>query len=148
MSAKSDPGRSLALLWGSHTRPGRSGLTVRAIVDAAIELADAEGLDAATMRRVADKIGSGTMSLYTHVPGKTELNDLMVDTVIGELYTGVDDPAGPGGWREGCATSPSATGTSACATPGRSTPPAAARPSARTRSSSTRPSCGCSTASA
>lgn len=101
MSGKSDPGRSLALLWGSHTRPGRSGLTVRAIVDAAIELADAEGLEAATMRRVADKIGSGTMSLYTHVPGKAELNDLMVDTVLGELYTGVDDPSGHGGWREG-----------------------------------------------
>ncbi|MFD0592833.1 TetR/AcrR family transcriptional regulator [Catellatospora coxensis] len=98
---QSDPGRSLALLWGSHTRPGRSGLTVRAIVDAAIELADAEGLEAATMRRVADKIGSGTMSLYTHVPGKAELNDLMVDTVLGELYNGVDDPSGRGGWREG-----------------------------------------------
>ncbi|MEV4416855.1 TetR/AcrR family transcriptional regulator [Catellatospora sp. NPDC049609] len=101
MSAKSDPGRSLALLWGSHTRPGRSGLTVRAIVTAAIELADAEGMDAATMRRVAERLGSGTMSLYTHVPGKTELADLMVDTVLGELYTGVDDPAGHGGWREG-----------------------------------------------
>jgi AcrR family transcriptional regulator len=101
VSAKSDPARSLALLWGQHTRAGRSGLTVRAIVDTAIELADAEGLDAATMRRVAEKLGAGTMSLYTHVPGKAELADLMVDTVIGELYTGVDDPSGRGGWREG-----------------------------------------------
>lgn len=101
MTAKSDPGRSLALLWGSHQRPGRSGLTVRAIVTAAIELADAEGVDAATMRRVAERLGAGTMSLYTHVPGKTELTDLMIDTVLGELYTAVDDPAGRGGWRDG-----------------------------------------------
>ena len=34
-----DPARSLALLWGSHTKAGRSGLTVRSIVDTAIELA-------------------------------------------------------------------------------------------------------------
>lgn len=101
MSAKSDPGRSLALLWGSHTRPGRSGLTVRAIVTTAIELADAEGLEAATMRKVADRLGAGTMSLYTHVPGKAELTDLMIDTVLGELYTGVDDPSSRGDWRAG-----------------------------------------------
>ncbi|WP_433934383.1 TetR/AcrR family transcriptional regulator [Sorangium cellulosum] len=96
-----DPARTLALLWGSHGKPGRSGLTVRAIVSAAIELADAGGLDAVSMRQLADQLNVGTMSLYTHVPGKAELTDLMVDTVYGHLYDDVDAPSRqPGGWRE------------------------------------------------
>ncbi|WP_030921425.1 TetR/AcrR family transcriptional regulator [Streptosporangium amethystogenes] len=104
MSAKkasdADPARSLALLWGSHSKPGRSGLTVRSIVLAAIELANAEGLEAVSMRQVAERLGAGTMSLYTHVPGKGELIDLMVDTAYGELYADVDAPSRQaGGWR-------------------------------------------------
>ncbi|XXX82464.1 TetR/AcrR family transcriptional regulator [Sorangium sp. So ce134] len=95
-----DPARSLALLWGSHGKPGRSGLTVRAIVSAAIDLADARGLDAVSMRHLADQLEVGTMSLYTHVPGKAELTDLMIDTVYGNLYEDVDAPSRqPGGWR-------------------------------------------------
>ncbi|WP_437669758.1 TetR/AcrR family transcriptional regulator [Sorangium sp. So ce131] len=95
-----DPARSLALLWGSHGKPGRSGLTVRAIVSTAIELADAGGLEAVSMRHLADLLEVGTMSLYTHVPGKAELTDLMVDTVYGSLYDDVDAPSRqPGGWR-------------------------------------------------
>ncbi|WP_437821264.1 TetR/AcrR family transcriptional regulator [Sorangium sp. So ce1078] len=95
-----DPARSLALLWGSHGKPGRSGLTVRAIVSAAIELADARGLEAVSMRHLAEQLNVGTMSLYTHVPGKAELTDLMVDTVCGDLYDDVDAPSRqPGGWR-------------------------------------------------
>jgi AcrR family transcriptional regulator len=97
----SDPARSLALLWGSHSRPGRSGLTLRAIVTAAIQLADTQGLDAVSMRHVADALEVGTMSLYTHVPGKAELVDLMVDTVYGQLYEDVDAPARQPDWREG-----------------------------------------------
>ncbi|WP_326637915.1 TetR/AcrR family transcriptional regulator [Streptosporangium sp. NBC_01755] len=104
MSAKkasdADPARSLALLWGSHSKPGRSGLTVRSIVLAAIELANAEGLEAVSMRQVAERLEVGTMSLYTHVPGKGELVDLMVDTAYGELYADVDTPSRQaGGWR-------------------------------------------------
>jgi len=98
--AAPDPARSLALLWGSHTKPGRSGLTVRAIVDAAIELADGGGLEALSMRMVAERLKVGTMSLYTHVPGKGELTDLMFDRVYGDLYADVDEPSRqPGGWR-------------------------------------------------
>src|SRR4051794_10059110 len=52
-AAADDPGRSLALLWGPQDRPGRSGITVRAIIDAAVELADANGVDALSMRAVA-----------------------------------------------------------------------------------------------
>ena len=99
-AAAPDPARSLALLWGSHAKPGRSGLTVRAIVDAAIELADAEGLEALSMRMVADRLKVGTMSLYTHVPGKGELTDLMFDRAYGDLYADADEPSKqPGGWR-------------------------------------------------
>lgn len=99
--AEHDQARSLALLWSSHTRPGRSGLTLAAIIEAAIAIADAEGLDAVSMRRVAQRLNVGAMSLYTHVPGKGELTDLMFDTVAGELYADVDEPSRqPGGWRE------------------------------------------------
>lgn len=94
-----DPARSLALLWGSQTTAGRSGLTLKAIVAAAIDIADAGGLEALSMRHVAERLGAGTMSLYTHVPGKTELFDLMLDTAYGQLYQSVGEPSQqPGGW--------------------------------------------------
>ncbi len=78
-----DPVRTLGLLWreapeGSGRGPGR-GLTVDAVVDAATALADAEGLDGLTMRRVAADLGVAPMTLYTYVPGKAELLDLMLD---------------------------------------------------------------------
>jgi len=99
-TAAPDPARSLALLWGSQSKPGRSGLTVRAIVDTAIELADANGLESVSMRQVAEQLKAGTMSLYTHVPGKGELTDLMYDAVFRDLYADADEPSRqPGGWR-------------------------------------------------
>jgi AcrR family transcriptional regulator len=54
------------------------------VVDAAIGIADAEGLEALTMRRIAKDIGAGAMSLYTYVSDKDRLLDLMVDRVGGE----------------------------------------------------------------
>src|SRR3954464_12647728 len=65
------------------------------VVEAAIRLADAEGLAAVTMRRIATEIGAGAMSLYTYVPDKDRLLDLMVDRV------GPDAPAVSlsGDWR-------------------------------------------------
>ena len=51
------------------------------VVAAAIRLADAEGLAAVTMRRVASSLGAGAMSLYTYVPNRDRLLDLMVDGV-------------------------------------------------------------------
>jgi AcrR family transcriptional regulator len=99
-SGGGDPARSLPLLWRDQRRPTRGprpGLTVDRIVAAAIELADAEGLGALSMRRVADRLGVGTMSLYTYVPGKAELLDVMLDTVLAEVAR----PDGAGGWRAG-----------------------------------------------
>jgi AcrR family transcriptional regulator len=95
-----DPARSLALLWGSQTEAGRSGLTLKAIVAAAIDIADTNGVDALSMRKVAERLGVGTMSLYTHVPSKADLIDLMFDTAYGELYASVESPSQQnGGWR-------------------------------------------------
>lgn len=55
------------------------------VVAAAIDIADAEGLAAVTMRRLARALGVAPMSLYTYVPGKAELLDLMLDTVYGRM---------------------------------------------------------------
>jgi AcrR family transcriptional regulator len=94
-----DPARTMALLWGEPKRAARGpkpGLDVERIVRAAIEIADAEGLDALSMRRVAEGLGGGAMSLYTYLPGKAELIDVMFDRVMAEATA----PEGTGGgWR-------------------------------------------------
>jgi AcrR family transcriptional regulator len=82
-----DPARSLALLWRTPqaaTRGRPAKLSVERIVEAAVAVADDEGLPALSMRRVAERLGVGTMSLYTHVPGKEELLDVMLDAVYAE----------------------------------------------------------------
>jgi AcrR family transcriptional regulator len=98
---RGDPVRSMALLWRDAAAPARGrgpkpGLTVDRIVATAIELADAEGLAALSMRRVAERLGVGTMSLYTYVPSKAELVDVMYDTACGSVVR----DASPAGWRE------------------------------------------------
>ena len=65
------------------------------IVDAAIAVADAEGADAISMRRIAQVLRSGTMSLYWHVANKEHLLDLMLDVLITEVS--VPEPSGD--WR-------------------------------------------------
>lgn len=63
----------------------------------AIAIADHDGLEAVTMRRLADSLGVRPMALYTYVPGKAELLDLMLDAV----YRDMPRSAWPGdGWRE------------------------------------------------
>lgn len=80
-----EPSRTLALLWraeaaGSAPRKGPDRrITVDTVVDAAIALADSRGLGALTIRAVGERVGLATMSVYTYVPGKAELLDLMVD---------------------------------------------------------------------
>jgi AcrR family transcriptional regulator len=78
-----DPARTLRLLWRDPAvipRHGpRQGLTIDQVVASATALADAEGLDAVTMRRLAGDLGVVPMTLYTYVPGKAELLDLMLD---------------------------------------------------------------------
>lgn len=87
-SGGGDPRRSLELLWGVRGRPKRGPkprLTAEEIVRTAIGLADAAGLDALSIRRIADELGVSPMSIYTYVPGKAELIDVMVDRAFGEL---------------------------------------------------------------
>jgi len=101
-----DPAQTLRLLWrateeppaASQPRRGpRRGLSADAVVAAAIALADAEGLEAVTIRHVAQELGVVPMSLYTYVPGKAELLDLMMDAAYTEMSRA--DTAGRP-WRE------------------------------------------------
>ncbi|MEU3530995.1 TetR/AcrR family transcriptional regulator [Streptomyces murinus] len=81
-----DPAHILELLWrepgaeGARRGP-RQGLSVDAVVGVAVELADSAGLEALTMRGIAGRLGVTPMTLYTYVPGKAELLDLMLDSV-------------------------------------------------------------------
>lgn len=98
-SGSGDPARSLQLLWGIQQRPTRGPkpkLTTHAIVTTAIALADTDGLAALSMRRLAEQLGVAPMSLYTYLPGKAELVDLMLDAVTGELPLLTELP---GSWR-------------------------------------------------
>ena len=95
-----DPARTLHLLWREPSavprRGPRQGLTVYSVVDAATALADASGLEALTMRKVASALGVVAMTLYTYVPGKAELLDLMLDAAYGRMER-VDTAGQP--WR-------------------------------------------------
>ena len=91
---------SVELLWGLRDRSRRGGpkpaLSLERIVSAAIELADAGGLAAVSMSRLAEKLGFTTMSLYRYVASKEELLLLMIDAAIGPPPE-IDPSAG---WRE------------------------------------------------
>jgi AcrR family transcriptional regulator len=100
-SGGGDPRRTMALLWGIRKKPTRGpkpALSVGRIAGAAIEVADAEGMGALSMRRVAERLGISTMSLYTYVPGKAELVDVILDTALGEL---AGSEYADRGWRAG-----------------------------------------------
>ncbi|MEU1553836.1 TetR/AcrR family transcriptional regulator [Streptomyces scabiei] len=99
-SGSGDIVRTQQLLWDTGPRPSRGpkpGLTLDRIVQAAVRVADTEGLHALSMRRVATELGTGTMSLYRYVPGKGELLDLMLDRVQRPSENPAD--LGDGGWR-------------------------------------------------
>ncbi|WP_169437511.1 TetR/AcrR family transcriptional regulator [Longispora albida] len=66
-------------------RPAKQPLSREAIVAAALTVLDAEGLDALTMRRLAEELGTGPASLYAHVKDKEELYDLLIDAVCAEV---------------------------------------------------------------
>ncbi|MFE7532254.1 TetR/AcrR family transcriptional regulator [Kitasatospora sp. NPDC057542] len=86
-------------LWERLDRPApapRTTLTPHRIAEAAVAIADAEGLDAVTMRRLAGELGVAPMAAYRYVSGKDELIELMVDHVYGQLP--LDAPSE--GWRD------------------------------------------------
>lgn len=100
------PNRATGLDWGraiqadSLDAPARgtrgSGLNAQAIVESAIAVADCDGLDAVSIRRVAALLGVRPMSLYTHIASKDELLDLMANELVGLMLI---DPPPTGGWR-------------------------------------------------
>jgi AcrR family transcriptional regulator len=99
MAAPQPPGAGAVpplSIWDIPERGGR-GPKARhsraAIAAAAVALADAEGLDAVTMRRVAAALGMATMSLYSYVPAKEHLVQLMIDHVGGEYQYPLGRPA-------------------------------------------------------
>ncbi|WP_219506181.1 TetR/AcrR family transcriptional regulator [Nonomuraea ceibae] len=106
-SGGADPKRTLALLWRGRAATGpadgrppkgrRPTVGIDQIIQAAIDVADAGGLSVVSMARVGERVGVRAMTLYTHVPGKAELIDLMVDTVMTERDLSV--PVGQTGWR-------------------------------------------------
>jgi AcrR family transcriptional regulator len=87
-------------IWARPEPTGRRAPRSRDdIAQAAIAVADADGIEAVSMRRVAAELGLGTMSLYHYVRSKDELVDLMSDGIMaGQL---VDDAELEKGWRAG-----------------------------------------------
>ncbi|GAA3013686.1 TetR/AcrR family transcriptional regulator [Streptosporangium longisporum] len=86
-------------IWMRPERPARGprpAYSRAQITEAAVRIADAEGLEAATMRRIAAEIGAGAMSLYRYVPSRDDLIELMADRLMGEIdVTGLPS----GDWR-------------------------------------------------
>jgi AcrR family transcriptional regulator len=80
--------RVVELLWAPSQQPSVRGpkprISLGDVVAAGVAIADAEGLPALSMRKVASRLGVGPMSLYTYVPGRSELVELMIDHVYGE----------------------------------------------------------------
>jgi AcrR family transcriptional regulator len=93
---------SSAPIW---TRPAPSArqprLTREQIAQVALAIADAEGFDAVSMRRVAAELGAGTMTLYYYVKTKDDLITLMDDAIMAEILMPADRL--PRGWRAGLA---------------------------------------------
>ncbi|AEH11504.1 MULTISPECIES: TetR/AcrR family transcriptional regulator [Protofrankia] len=87
----------VGLLWTRLAKEKKPGLSRDAIVDAAITLADAEGLGAVSIRRVAAALGARPMSLYSHIKRKDDLFELMTDKAIADII--VPEPL-PANWRE------------------------------------------------
>ncbi|MET9659614.1 TetR/AcrR family transcriptional regulator [Streptomyces sp. NPDC006510] len=86
------------VIWARPERAGRGprpAFSRADIAAAAVRIADAEGFDAVSMRKVAAELGCGTMSLYNYVPRKEDLYELMLDAVSG----GYEFPEPSGDWR-------------------------------------------------
>lgn len=100
--------RAVALSWGVAEHPQRGPkreLSIERIIDTAIEVADADGLGAVSMSRIATELGFTTMSLYRYVTSKDDVLALMQDAVCAipippdDSLSGTDDA--PHDWREG-----------------------------------------------
>ena len=73
----------------------RPALTRDAIVTAALEIVDREGLDALSMRRLGSALEVDPMAIYYHIPNKSALLDGLMEAVMGEIDLTIDDPSQP-----------------------------------------------------
>ena len=89
----------------------RTQLTRERVMAAAIELADRDGIESISMRKLAQELGVEAMSLYTHVRNKNDLLDGMADTVISQIPVSAGAPTG----RRRCASWRSPRAASCCA---------------------------------
>jgi AcrR family transcriptional regulator len=96
LSAGPDPSYDF---W-TRERPGtrQPRFSHETIAEAALQVVDAEGIDALSMRRLAAELNAGTMTIYHYVRTKDELFALLADRVMSELI--LDDDEFPAGWRE------------------------------------------------
>ncbi|WP_344294457.1 TetR/AcrR family transcriptional regulator [Agromyces neolithicus] len=78
-----------------RTAGQRAGLTRERITDAAMGLLRDDGLEAVSMRRLADRLGVAPNSIYAHIADKAALIDELIDAILGGVPTPAD-----GGWRE------------------------------------------------
>ncbi|HZQ82240.1 MAG TPA: TetR/AcrR family transcriptional regulator [Gaiellaceae bacterium] len=79
--------------WSSFKAPLRPALTREWITDAALRVVDAEGLDGLSMRRLAEELGCHASALYSHVSGKDEVLQLVIDRVAAGIDVPDPDPA-------------------------------------------------------
>jgi len=96
--------RAVALSWGVAERPQRGPkreLSIERIVETAIAIADADGLAAVSMSRIAGDLGFTTMSLYRYVTSKDDVLALMQDTVCDVPIPPDDESDGSTDWRQG-----------------------------------------------
>lgn len=94
-----DEFKLIGLLWRDSPASPRSGISTQSVTALAVDLADREGLDVVTIRRLAEEAGVTAMALYPHIGGRAELIELMLDHVAGVIYEAVTIPEGAD-WRE------------------------------------------------
>ena len=80
----------------------RQPLTPERVIQEAVDLADSIGVEALTIRKLADSLGVGTMTIYHHVPGKEQIIDGMVDAVFSEIALPPEDAPWKSALRERC----------------------------------------------
>jgi AcrR family transcriptional regulator len=98
MSTEAAPGEPAAASPRSRRdRPAKAALSRDAIIDAALAIVSAEGLDALSMRRLAQALDTGPASLYVYVASRDELWELLFDAALATVTT---EPTDPERWRE------------------------------------------------
>ncbi len=85
------------MTWPSSPRPARRSISRNLIIRLALEILREGGLDAVSMRRIAQGLGTGPASLYAHVRNKEQLYELMLDELLGDVAVPEPDPSR---WRE------------------------------------------------